>query len=155
DLYSLGCVLFHALTGRAPFDGREPTTLALLEAVIKGNAPEVTKAAPGLPPAVAQLIQELLARDPDKRPRSARIVADRLRQLEENSESISPPLAPPRDTSKLRRRPRFIGIGLGVLAIIAALLVSAFELIDYIYPPGPAGAPIRVGVVHSLTGNLS
>ncbi len=66
DLYSTTCVLFEMLTGRAPFEGKDP--LSLLTAHVSRPPPRLAEAAPGLefPEALEQLVahglQKALAR---------------------------------------------------------------------------------------------
>ena len=54
DLYSLGCVLYECLTGRAPFSGRSPA--AILYAHLHEQAPAPSSIRPGLPPGVDAVI---------------------------------------------------------------------------------------------------
>ncbi|MBK7072647.1 MAG: sigma 54-interacting transcriptional regulator [Myxococcales bacterium] len=73
DLYGLGACLVFAARGVAPVAGRGP---ALWEAIARAPRPALTDAeAPGL----ADLIAELLALDPSRRPASARAVFERAR----------------------------------------------------------------------------
>ncbi|WP_405680820.1 serine/threonine protein kinase [Streptomyces sp. NBC_00868] len=79
DLYALGSVLFALLTGRPPFTGQ--TGLAIMHHKLAEDAPSLGTLRPELPPAVIQLVAELLQRDPGLRPQTAEAVHGRLAQL--------------------------------------------------------------------------
>ncbi|NBO94162.1 MAG: serine/threonine protein kinase, partial [Planctomycetia bacterium] len=78
DLYSLGCTMYFALSGRLPFPGgtskekvkrhrnEEPTPLAWLR--------------PGLPEGFVTLIERLMSKDPEGRPANAQETANELRK---------------------------------------------------------------------------
>jgi non-specific serine/threonine protein kinase len=73
DLYALGCVLHEMLTGRQLFTG--PTAYVVFDKQVKQQPP----ALPGVPAELDQLVQALLAKDPDKRPADADELYHRLR----------------------------------------------------------------------------
>jgi serine/threonine protein kinase/tetratricopeptide (TPR) repeat protein len=76
DLYSLGITLWFLLTGETPFRGSP--------AEVSGShlfrEPPFTHL-PQLPPAVAELIKSLLAKDPANRPQTPAELEDRLEEL--------------------------------------------------------------------------
>lgn len=73
DVYGLGCVLHHALTGEAAFTGR--TFAELVASKVNGVAPDPSRRRPGIPRALADLCVRMLARDRDARPDYDAIVA--------------------------------------------------------------------------------
>ncbi|MEV4658490.1 serine/threonine-protein kinase [Micromonospora sp. NPDC049301] len=75
DVYSLGVLLYEALTGRVPYPA--DTWEQLSDALASGPPPTLT-GLPELPPAVARVCLRSLARDPADRP-TARQVATVLR----------------------------------------------------------------------------
>lgn len=80
DLFSLGCVLYQACTGRPPFRGRD--TLLTLVSAATDQPPEPRALNPDVPAGLSRLVMHLLEKDPAWRPASARDVAETLRCLE-------------------------------------------------------------------------
>ncbi|MFJ8472933.1 protein kinase [Kitasatospora sp. NPDC094011] len=79
DLYALGCVLVELFTGARPFGG--DSTPVLMYQHLNEPPPALDPAQFGLPPQVAGLVAELLAKDPADRPADARTVERRLAEL--------------------------------------------------------------------------
>jgi DNA-binding beta-propeller fold protein YncE len=65
DIYSLGCVVFEALSGHVPF--RRENDLAKLWAHIADPPPLVTDLVPDVPPALAAATKRAMAKNPDDR----------------------------------------------------------------------------------------
>jgi serine/threonine protein kinase/Leucine-rich repeat (LRR) protein len=110
DLFSLGCVLYRAVTGRLPFQG--DGILGTLAALATDTPPAPCEVDPEVPQPLSALIMSLLAKDPSARPASAAAVAAALDAIPEKPASPVPtalPVAP-------RRRWR--------LATAAALLLA-------------------------------
>ena len=76
DLYSLGVVMFEALTGRVPFTGRSDMTVALSH--LHDPPPRVRSIRPAVPAALDELVTALLSKDPGDRPATATEVRDAL-----------------------------------------------------------------------------
>jgi serine/threonine-protein kinase len=83
DLYGLGATLFEALTGRAPFSGRNPAVI--LTRTLREDALPLSRLRPDCPRAVETLVGQLLARDPAQRPYNARVVARDLARVSDTS----------------------------------------------------------------------
>jgi predicted Ser/Thr protein kinase len=64
DLYSLGAVAFHALTGQPPFVG---DTSQLIAQHLTRTAPLLLENAPDLPPRLAAAVDRALLKDPEQR----------------------------------------------------------------------------------------
>ncbi|MEU3521527.1 serine/threonine-protein kinase [Streptomyces sp. NPDC006654] len=79
DLYSLGCLLYHAATGRPPFTGT--SHWAVLRQQIQDAPVPPASRAPGLPPALNDLVLSLLAKRPEDRPADAAAVCETLSAL--------------------------------------------------------------------------
>jgi formylglycine-generating enzyme required for sulfatase activity len=106
DLYGLGATLYALLTGRAPFEGADVSTIWK---TLNARPPSPRETAPEIPRALEAVVLRLLDRDPTKRGASAAEVARDLASIE----------APPRASRAAALA--IAGSGLVALAAIAWL----------------------------------
>jgi putative ABC transport system permease protein len=76
DVYSLACVVFEMLAGRAPFTGS--TTREVVSLRFRIAAPDIRAFAPELPRAAVEVLQRAMSIDPARRPPTADAFADEL-----------------------------------------------------------------------------
>ena len=80
DVYSLGVVLFEMLSGRLPYEGKDLAEVASQHK--QARPPDLRRLAPHLPRGVIRLVQQMLAKEPLRRPQSPRELIARLVELE-------------------------------------------------------------------------
>ena len=140
DIYSLGCVLYAILSGSPPFTG--DLAAAVLHQHVNSAPRPLGDVVPSVPPALAGLVDRMLAKSPLDRPQSAGEVRDRLRAVLDPtaptvamSRDVAPAAAPSARTAptrrlspppprRTRRRGPFVAIGLLVLLIAAGAIAS-------------------------------
>ncbi len=77
DVWALGCVLYEMLCGRKAFGGKTPEAVRA-QVLLAHHA---TLACPEAPPELFDLVDSMLAKDLNRRPRDGNEAADRLRAL--------------------------------------------------------------------------
>jgi eukaryotic-like serine/threonine-protein kinase len=79
DIFSFGCVLFEAVTGRRPFEGSD--AIDTLNKIIREPAPPIRTSNSDAPAEMQRIIRRCLAKDPEDRYQSIKDVAIELRDL--------------------------------------------------------------------------
>ncbi|MCA9520834.1 MAG: protein kinase [Myxococcales bacterium] len=80
DVFSVGCVLFHCLTGQGPFDAEHD--VAVLLRILMEPIPRLHDANPDLPADLDELLARAMSRDDIERPPDGKALLDELRQIE-------------------------------------------------------------------------
>lgn len=93
DLYSLGATLFHLLTGNAPF-GRNLSAINLINKVLNEEAPKASDWNPEVSQASSQLCTDLLKKDPEQRPQTAKALIERIEIIERGEAKPAPEVEP-------------------------------------------------------------
>jgi len=85
DIFSLGCVLYRCISGRAPFRG--PDALRMLLNGLPRMLPRLREFRPSIPRELDDLVARMLSRSPEDRPASGEAVAAELLAIEESEPS--------------------------------------------------------------------
>lgn len=123
DVYSTGCLLYELLTGRPPFAGSSPVSVAYMHV----REPVVSPLAvdPSLPPHYASVVLRALAKDPSERyPSAAAMRADVEAAL------VGPP-------APVRRAPTY---ALAAVGVVLAAVGTAYLVAEW---PGPDAGTVR------------
>jgi tRNA A-37 threonylcarbamoyl transferase component Bud32 len=146
DLFSLGCILYCLCTGFQPFPGS--TTMAVLTSLAVDNPRPVLQLNPAIPPALSDLVMQLLAKKPAERPASAEVVIEAVRRLEgplPDTSSGAIPVALPVNMAPwqwpafLRQPPGRKGVLIGAFALVAVLVLVV--ALRSAFAPAPAARP--------------
>lgn len=108
DVYSLGCMLFEAVTGSPPYQG--PNAVAIATQHVSAEVPDPRERVPQLPATAAALVMRSLQKDPTARFSSAEAMADALGAARAanaapgarpDDATVAMPAVPPAQTSVL------------------------------------------------------
>jgi len=95
DVYSVGCVLYEALTGRPPFTGKSEqsgnTYFDIRQAHVQDTAVSPRQIRPTIPIYLNNLIMSALAKEPEKRPLGCREFMLRLAKKDNDNSLVSKP----------------------------------------------------------------
>ncbi|MDQ6788159.1 MAG: serine/threonine protein kinase, partial [Acidobacteriota bacterium] len=79
DIFSFGCILFEAATGRKAFEGKD--ALDSLHKIVHAPTPQIRDLNEDAPPELQRIVRRCLAKEPDKRYQSIKDVAIELDEL--------------------------------------------------------------------------
>lgn len=79
DIFSFGCILFEAITGRKAFAGKD--AVDSLNKIIREPAPSISDLNPSAPPDLQRIVRRCLAKDADERYQTIKDVAIELKEV--------------------------------------------------------------------------
>jgi len=132
DIYSLGALLYHMLTGQPPYQAETSFSIAYKQ--INDPAPEILHVMPSLPPAIDGVIKTALAKDKNRRYANSIDMAKALHVIVFGGEDKA--FAPPTNAKKTS-----LAAGAVVLLIIAA---GIFMLSKQLFAPAPSAANANI-----------
>ena len=152
DVYSLGCLLYHCLSGQVPF--ALETDVAVIYAHLSEQPPKLSELRPELPEGLDAIMAKALDKSPDRRFPScgdmisaARAVIDAAGPLSETlsprpSQTATPAPTPEiRDAAEAARRPRVLLGGLDERTRAVAR-VALGDRVDVLEAPAQATAEL-------------
>jgi serine/threonine-protein kinase len=141
DIYSTGCLLYEVLTGKPPFSGETPVSIAYQH--VSGVLVAPSKIVPELPAGIDTLLTVALAKNPDDRYQTAGLMLDDLFKIA-GGEVVTTKIA----KAPVSRRKVLIGAISGVAAL-GLLVAGVFMTRPGVDPSGLPQLPNVVGLTQA------
>jgi serine/threonine-protein kinase len=136
DIYSTGCLLYEVLTGKPPFTGETPVSIAFQH--VSGIIALPSSIVPDLPAGIDTLLSVALAKNPDDRYQSAGLMLDDLYKIKAGQVVTTKITKPPISRRKV------------VISAVSALVVVATMIAGLVFllpATNPASLPQLPNVV--------
>ena len=121
DLYSVGVMMYEMLTGKLPFDGENPVSIALKQINEEPKAP--TEIVETIPKGLEQIVLFAMEKDKDKRFQTATQMIELLQKIRENPLIVfRQKKAPEKKKNKVTIVPIILGVAIAffLVAIVSA-----------------------------------
>ena len=141
DIYSTGCLLYEVLTGKPPFSGETPVSIAYQH--VSGVLVAPSKIVPELPAGIDTLLTVALAKNPEDRYQTAGLMLDDLFKIA-GGEVVTTKVA----KAPVSRRKLLIGAISGVAAL-GLLVAGVFMTRPGVDPSGLPQLPNVVGLTQA------
>ncbi len=141
DIYSTGCLLYEVLTGKPPFSGETPVSIAYQH--VSGVLIAPSKIVPELPAGIDTLLTVALAKNPDDRYQTAGLMLDDLYKIK-GGEVVTTKIA----KAPMSRRKVLIG-AIGSVAALGLLVAGVFLTKPGVDPAGLPQLPNVVGLTQA------
>jgi len=144
DIFSFGCVLYEAATGRRPFQA--DTDVETLHQILKDAPPAIDAINSDVPADLRRLIRRSLAKNPERRLQSMKDLALELSEIDETWETLSASTSSGTTTSAVlqqagTRRPPLWSVAAVVIGV-TGLAFGAWQWLSRPAAPSLAGLEI-------------
>ncbi len=143
DIYALGAVLFEMLTGRLPFEGETPLTIAVKQK--SEPAPDPRRINPQIPENLKSIVLKCLDKSRDKRYQTAGDLSADLARVEKALPATTAPLPLRKPSTSRQITVRLPSKRVWIPAIVALAAVIAFLVWQFV--PGRAFSRRSIAVM--------
>ncbi|RME40512.1 MAG: serine/threonine protein kinase, partial [Caldilineae bacterium] len=139
DVYAIGVMLYEMLTGKPPFTGASDQEIARQQ--LYAPPPPMTAFTQRVPPALQAIVARALEKDPARRFHSADQLKQALLEFQRSQTPVTSFHAPVRGYAPAAPRYDWLGLVLGLLAVIAILgLIPLWIQVYRAYAGAPPSA---------------